>query len=143
MNLSIFLARFWVPQACTHSPHPHSPQNTRIPQDYGLNAGATAGGVGGVAVVSTAVVVIFYLRRRPEVPSPRSVSFYAHRLHMGEILRPLSDGGTVSPLSLSITTKFSAQCTCRPRFPRPREITASLCPLSDLAFGAIAAFRDG
>jgi hypothetical protein len=72
------------------------------------NTGAIVGGVvGGLAVVTTAVAMIFYLRQRSRAPSARSAGLDAFQPHMDGIARPLSDEGTVGPSSPSIRTKFS------------------------------------
>ena len=94
----------------TGSPSPTPPQGSNS------NAGAIAGGVvGALAVVSIAVVAIFYLRRRSRVPSAGSAGFGAFQSHMDEVPRPLSDGGTVGPSSPSIMTKFSVRVSRSPR----------------------------
>ena len=92
---------------------------TPTPKGSSSNTGAIVGGiVGGVAVVSIAVALIFYLRQRSRASSARSAGFGVFQPHMNEIPQPLSDGGTVGPSSPSIRTKFSVRvsrsphCTC-------------------------------
>jgi hypothetical protein len=65
--------------------------------------------VGGVAVVTIAIAMIFYLRQRSRAPSARSADLDAFQPHMDGIARPLSDGGTVAPSSSSgspVTMRF-------------------------------------
>ena len=96
-----------------------SPTPTASPKDSSSSTGPIVGGVvGSIAVVSIAVVAIFYLRRRSRAPSARSASFDAFQPYMDEIPRPsgpLSDRGTVGPSSPSIMTNFSVRVS---RFPR-------------------------